>query len=222
MLSNLRQIEHDRALLLAGILHDLRTPLARLRLGVEMGGGDASTRDGMVADIEEMDRIVGQFLEFARGDEYAAVDTVDVNDVVGNVVARYQAAGKDIAFVAGNAPPLALRVTALSRLLSNLIDNAFAYGAAPVAIATRAEGNAVVIDVMDRGPGVAPGEAARMKQPFTRSAPSRSRSDGAAGAGLGLAIVERVARLHGGSFDLLPREGGGTIARATLPIARPA
>ncbi len=220
MLSSLRQIEHDRALLLAGISHDLRTPLARLRLGVEMGGGDAGMRDGMVADIEEMDRIVGQFLEFARGDDFTAVDTVDVNDIVGNVVARYRAAGKDITFAAGDAPPLALRVTALSRLLSNLIDNAFAYGAAPVAIATRAEGNAVVIDVMDRGPGIDAGDAVRMKQPFTRSSASRSRSDGAAGAGLGLAIVERVARLHGGSFDLLPREGGGTMARTVLPVTR--
>ena len=79
MLGNLRQIERDRALLLAGISHDLRTPLARLRLGVEMGGGDGSTRDGMVADIEEMDRIVGQFLEFARGEDGATVEAVDLN-----------------------------------------------------------------------------------------------------------------------------------------------
>jgi two-component system osmolarity sensor histidine kinase EnvZ len=72
--------------------------------------------------------------------------------------------------------------------------------------------------VADRGPGVPPAEVERLKQPFTRAAASRTRADGAPGAGLGLAIVERIARLHGGSFDLLPRDGGGTIARVTLPV----
>jgi len=220
MLGSLRQIEQDRALLLAGISHDLRTPLARLRLGVEMGGTDPAMRDGMVADIEEMDRIVGQFLEFARGDENATVERADLNEVVQSVVARYRAGGRDVAFAPGPLPALALRTTAVSRLVSNLVDNAFAYGRAPVEIATRVEGDAVVVDVMDRGPGVDPRDAARLKQPFTRSGMSRSRSDGAAGAGLGLAIVERVARLHGGAFDLLPRAGGGTVARATFAIER--
>ena len=72
MLANLRQVEHDRALLLAGVSHDLRTPLARLRLGIEIGTHDEQTRAGMVADIEEMDRIIGQFLDFARDDRDVA------------------------------------------------------------------------------------------------------------------------------------------------------
>lgn len=219
MLGSLRQIEHDRALLLAGISHDLRTPLARLRLGVEMGGADPMMRDGMVADIEEMDRIVGQFLEFARGGENASVERADLNDVVRGVVARYRAGGRDVTFTPGELPMLSLRTTAVSRLLSNLVDNAFAYGRPPVEIVTCAVGDTVTVDVMDRGAGVNPADAERMKQPFTRSAMSRSRDDGAAGAGLGLAIVERVARLHGGKFDLLPRAGGGTVARATFGIS---
>jgi two-component system osmolarity sensor histidine kinase EnvZ len=222
MLASLRQIEHDRALLLAGISHDLRTPLARLRLGVEMGGADAAMRDGMVADIEEMDRIVGQFLDFARGDEFAAVELVDLNDIVKSVIARYRAGGRNVVFAPAAVPVLPLRVTAVSRLLSNLIDNAFAYGKPPVEIVTRTAsgGDSAVVDVMDRGAGIDPREVARMKLPFIRSSPARSRDDGAAGAGLGLAIVERVARLHGGTFDLLPREGGGTIARSSFPVAR--
>lgn len=218
MLASLRQIEHDRALLLAGISHDLRTPLARLRLGVEMGGADAAMHDGMVADIEEMDRIVGQFLDFARGDEFAAVELADINDIVKGVVARYRAGGRDIGADLGNLPTLPLRATAVSRLLSNLIDNAFAYGRPPVDIVTRSEGQTVIVDVRDRGAGIDAREVERMKQPFTRSSPARSRDDGAAGAGLGLAIVERVVRLHGGTFDLLPRDGGGTLARATFPV----
>ena len=222
MLASLRQIEHDRALLLAGISHDLRTPLARLRLGVEMGGTEATMRDGMVADIEEMDRIVGQFLDFARGDEYAAVEIADVNDIVKAVVARYRAGGRDIGARLGTLPTLPLRPTAMSRMLSNLIDNAFAYGRPPVEITTRTDNNgaSVVIDVVDHGVGIDAREVERMKQPFTRSSLARSRNDGAAGAGLGLAIVERVARLHGGTFDLLPGKDGGTIARIVLPVAR--
>jgi signal transduction histidine kinase len=119
---------------------------------------------------------------------------------------------------AGGVPRLRLRATALSRLCSNLIDNALAYGAPPVEVTTARVGAGVVIDVADRGPGIAAADGARLKQPFTRATDSRARGDGAAGAGLGLAIVDRIARLHGGSFDLLARDGGGTIARVFLPL----
>ncbi|MEO8847787.1 MAG: ATP-binding protein, partial [Casimicrobiaceae bacterium] len=220
MLASLRQIEHDRALLLAGISHDLRTPLARLRLGVEMGGADAAMRDGMVADIEEMDRIVGQFLDFARGDEFAGVEMASLDDVVDRVIARYRASGREVVTELAADVTLPLRVTAVSRMLSNLVDNAFAYGRPPVEIHTHisADGSEASVDVMDRGGGVDAHEVERMKQPFTRSSIARARNDGAAGAGLGLAIVERVARLHGGTFDLLARDGGGTIARCRFPL----
>ena len=85
MLGNLRQIERDRAVLLAGVSHDLRTPLARLRLGIEMGTRDEATRAGMVADIEEMDRIIGQFLDFARDDAATALEAADLNAIVARV-----------------------------------------------------------------------------------------------------------------------------------------
>jgi two-component system osmolarity sensor histidine kinase EnvZ len=217
MLANLRQIERDRAVLLAGISHDLRTPLARLRLGVELGPAD-EMRTGMVADIEEMDRIIGQFLEFARDDATSELDVRDLDEVVRASVDRYAQLGKDVRFTAGGAGRLPLRPTALSRLCTNLIDNALAYGAPPVEVTTSRRGRVAVLDVADRGAGIAPGDAERLKQPFTRATASRSRADGAAGAGLGLANVDRITRLHGGTFDLVPREGGGTIARVTLPV----
>ena len=217
MLGNLRQIERDRALLLAGVSHDLRTPLARLRLGIEMSAPDDATRAGMVSDIQEMDRVIGQFLDFARDDASAAVEVQDLNAVVAPLVEKYARLGRDVRFHAGALPRLPLRPTAIARLAANLIDNALAYGAPPVEVTTSLREGRVVLDVADRGPGVRPEDVERLKQPFTRADEARTRVDGAAGAGLGLAIVDRIARLHGGTFDLLRRDGGGAIARVTLP-----
>jgi two-component system osmolarity sensor histidine kinase EnvZ len=219
MTANLRQFEQDRALLLAGVSHDLRTPLARLRLGIEMAAQDEPTRAGMVADIEEMDRIIGQFLEFARTDRDAATEPTDAAAIVGACVDRYVRAGRDVRYAAHPAPPVPLRPTAYSRLVSNLIDNALAYGAPPVDVTTTATRGRFVLDVADRGPGIAPDEVERLKQPFTRASAARTDAGGVAGAGLGLAIVDRIARMHGGTLELLPRDGGGTLARVAIPLA---
>jgi two-component system osmolarity sensor histidine kinase EnvZ len=219
MLGNLRRIERDRAVLLAGVSHDLRTPLARLRLGIEMGNLDPATHAGMVADIEEMDRIIGQFLDFARDDAATALQPADLNAIVAACVDRYAQAGQPVTFAPSKIPQLPLKPTAISRLVANLIDNALAYGAPPVQLVTALSGDRVWLDVADRGPGIPPDQVERLKQPFTRASAARAREDGAAGAGLGLAIVDRIARLHGGTFDLSQRDGGGTVARVALPIS---
>jgi two-component system osmolarity sensor histidine kinase EnvZ len=109
----------------------------------------------------------------------------------------------------------ALRRMGIKRLISNLVDNALAYGEKDVRIDTRSEGGKLILEVLDRGPGIPPQEVERLKQPFTRLEESRS---GKCGSGLGLAIVDRIARHHGGSFELLPRDGGGLIARVSLPL----
>ena len=219
MLGNLRQIERDRTILLAGVSHDLRTPLARLRLGIELGGTEASARAGMVADIEEMDRIIGQFLDFARDDVAAAAEPIDINRELAKCVERYAQAGRDVRLQPG--PPALVRIkpTAVTRVVSNLIDNGLAYGRPPLEVTTMQRDGATVVDVADRGTGIERADVERLKQPFTRAGAARAREDGAAGAGLGLAIVDRIARLHGGSFDLIPRAGGGTIARVIFPTA---
>jgi two-component system, OmpR family, osmolarity sensor histidine kinase EnvZ len=222
MLANLRQIERDRALLLAGVSHDLRTPLARLRLGIEMTQADEATREGMVSDIEEMDRIIGQFLDFARVESAAAGEPIDVNRELAAGVERYVRGGHDVRFAPGALAYVRMKPAALSRIASNLVDNALAYGQPPVDVSATVRNGDVVLDVADRGPGIPPGDAERLKQPFTRADAARARADGAAGAGLGLAIVDRIARLHGGALELLPREGGGTIARVRLPRVAPA
>jgi len=213
MLDKLRRADEDRALLLAGVSHDLRTPLARLRLGIEVSAQDAATHEGMISDIAEMDKIIGQFLEFARDDREAPLEMRELNDIVAAAVERYRKAGNEVRFSRGELPPQPLRSTAVSRMIANLIDNALRYGAPPVDVVTRADGRSAVLEVADRGPGIAADQVERLKRPFTRGEPART---GGAGAGLGLAIVERIARLHGATFELLPREGGGTCARVTF------
>jgi two-component system osmolarity sensor histidine kinase EnvZ len=219
MLGNLRRIERDRAILLAGVSHDLRTPLARLRLGIELRDADDATRAGMVADIEEMDRIIDQFLDFARDEAAAATEPIDIDPTLAACIERYARSDRDVRWQGGASARVRIKPAALSRIANNLIDNALAYARSPVDVSTTRCGNAVAIDVSDRGPGIPAGDVERLKQPFTRTGEARTRVDGAAGAGLGLAIVDRIARLHGGGFDLLSREGGGTIARVTLPAA---
>ncbi len=217
MLRNLHQLEQDRALLLAGVSHDLRTPLARLRLGLEMAVRDEPAKRGMTDDIEEMDRVIGQFLDFARTEREAMIERADPNAVVAAAVERYGRAGKTVAFRPGAVAPIPLRTTAFARLVGNLIDNALAYGAPPVEVSTTTVPGRFVLDVADRGPGIPPDQVERLKQPFTRASPARANAVGIPGAGLGLAIVERISRLHGGTFSLLPREGGGTVAHVELP-----
>jgi two-component system osmolarity sensor histidine kinase EnvZ len=216
MLTNLKQAEEDRALLLAGVSHDLRTPLARLRLGIEVGMRDEGEREGMVTDIEEMDRIIGQFLDFARGDRDAVTELRELNEIITPLVERFRRGGRAIAFDAGDLPPLPLRATAMSRLVGNLIDNALRYSKGPVEISTKRVGASIVLEIADRGPGIPADQVDHLKRPFIRG--DAARTD-ATGAGLGLAIVERIARMHGATFDLVPRAGGGTLARVTLPTA---
>ena len=215
MSGDLARLDADRALILAGVSHDLRTPLSRLRLGLEMSGADAQLRDGMTADIEEMDRIINQFLDFARTDGGEALQHADLAAVAAEVAEHYRRHGRSVATELPNVPELPLQAMAMRRVLLNLIDNALRYGGKEVSVAVRAENGAAVLDVADRGPGIPAAEVERLKQPFTRLEVARSDKGG---AGLGLAIVERVVRAHRGSFELLAREGGGLIARIRLPL----
>jgi len=217
MMSNLSQMEQDRAVLLAGVSHDLRTPLARLRLGIEVATADERARQGMVEDIDEMDRIISQFLDFARPGGDCSVEVCDPGEIVATVAARHQRAGRDVRFAREELPTVALRATAFERMIGNLVDNALRHGAPPVELAVRAAGGTLTVEVADHGSGIRAENVDYLKRPFTRGDPARG---GAPGAGLGLAIVERIARMHGGTLDLLPRAGGGTLARVTIPLAR--
>ena len=212
MAGDLAAMERERITVLAGISHDLRTPLSRLRLAIEMSGTDQATAEGMSTDVEEIDQVIGQFLAFARGEDEPFVDG-DLNALISELIESYRKRERAIAFAPGKLSNLRFAPLAVRRAVSNLIDNALLYGRSAVEVRTRRDGRQVLIEVMDRGPGVPAGEAERLKRPFTRLDEARS---GSGGAGLGLAIVDRIARAHGGRLELAARPGGGLAARLEL------
>jgi two-component system osmolarity sensor histidine kinase EnvZ len=220
MSADLAQIDQDRALILAGISHDLRTPLTRLRMGIEMSA-DEELREGMTADVEEMDKTIGQFLDFARSEGGEAPLEVDVAALLAEIAAQYRRRGFKVelagadAGAATSANFLRARPQALRRAVNNLVDNALRYAGSdqPVELALSAAGDELLIEVSDRGPGIPPQDVERIKRPFARLDAARSN---AVGAGLGLAIVERIARSHNGRLELLARAGGGLCARLAV------
>jgi two-component system osmolarity sensor histidine kinase EnvZ len=220
MRRDLERVERERATFLAGVSHDLRTPLSRLRLGVEMLPADPATRSDIERDIADISGVVDQFMDFARDEGTEILEPTDLNRYVEAIADRARRAGADITLELGVSFVAPIRRQAFKRLLNNLIDNAVKHAKTAITIrlqpiAYSAPGTCGVfsISVLDRGQGIALDQVERLKQPFTRLDSSRT---GASGAGLGLAIVERIAKIHNATFELLPREGGGTEARVTF------
>ncbi|MDO8811470.1 MAG: ATP-binding protein [Gallionella sp.] len=212
MSADLAANERERALVLAGISHDLRTPLARVRLAAELSA-DKSLRDGLAADVEQMDEVIRQFLDYARLDESEAAVATDVQALAQEVAQQFAAQAKSLTLDFQPLPPLAVRPLLLKRALSNLLDNAVKYGGGEITVRLWQDGNNVLLAVEDRGTGIPAAQREAAKRPFIRL--ENARSD-ATGSGLGLAIVERAARLHGGELYLEDRAGGGLAAELVL------
>ena len=213
--ASLAQTERERALMLAGVSHDLRTPLAKLRLGVEIlaDRSEPELTASMNRSIAEMDAIVGQFLDFARGDEAQPMAEGDLDAIVGAIARGCADHGQALALALGAPPRVRMREQAMTRCVTNLVENAFRHGGAPVGIRTGGDHDSVWVEVTDCGDGIAASDAEALKQPFRRAHSARS---GAAGAGLGLAIVDRLVRAQGGRFELLANAPRGLRARITL------
>jgi len=217
MNEDLRRTSKERATFLAGVSHDLRTPLARLRLDLEMLEGkiDGDVQRDMVADVGDMNAIIDQFIDFTRGEAAEPAVQTDLGALVRGCLERTARSSGPVPAQIDAMPPMALRPLAMQRLVDNLLSNAMRHGGGEVSVRLARTLGPVTLSVLDRGPGIASGEVERLKQPFTRRDDSRS---GASGAGLGLAIASRVAALHGARLDLLPRGGGGLEARVTFPL----
>lgn len=217
MAADLQRHERDRSEVLAGISHDLRTPLTRLRLEAELSVNDDAAREGIVADIEQMEAVISQFMDYARSDSGEAPVLSNLGSLLGAICERQAHLGRPLAQEIAELPEMPLRTKALMRAINNLIDNAWKYGGGAISLKAFTVDGEIRVEIADHGPGIPESEAERMKRPFTRL--ENARTD-ATGTGLGLAIVERVARLHGGRLELLPNPEGGLIARLVLkPMA---
>jgi two-component system osmolarity sensor histidine kinase EnvZ len=225
MTRRLAKIEEDRAIMLAGISHDLRTPLARLRLETELSVTDVEARANMAADIAQLDAIIGKFLDYARPDK-VNLNTVALRDVMETCLFSM----RNRADMRINLEmPEGLRVLAdeveLGRIITNLLENAGRYGKsvdtgiAVVDIAAKAHEHWVMIRVRDHGLGVSDEQLSNLTKPFYRGEAARTAANG---AGLGLAIVDKTCARMGGTFVLSNASSGGLCANIKLQQAPPA
>ncbi|MEO6352506.1 MAG: ATP-binding protein [Oxalobacteraceae bacterium] len=206
MISDLNQIESDRAIILAGISHDLRTPITRMQLEIEMAPLSAEARQGMSDDIAQMDAIIGQFLDYARPVDANSFSTVDLSALLRDCArdaerlpdASITTAITDRMQVSGNQ-------TDLKRVINNLIENARRYGKtagtdrAEINIRSTIENGKSILEIADQGAGIPDADIDRLMRPFTRLDTARGQANG---AGLGLAIVQRIVKHHGGQLQL--------------------
>lgn len=216
MSRDLQQLDADRALILAGVSHDLRTPLARLRLGVEMSGAPEADADAMVSDIEDMDRIIGQFLEFSKQDSSETLEPLSLDELASELITLYARRGQELTLDCAGPTFALARPQVLRRAVTNLIENAFRYAGHSPELRVATRDGFPTIAVLDRGPGIPASEVERVKRPFTRLESARSNTKG---SGLGLAIVDRIVRGMQGQFFLNAREGRGLEALIILQAA---
>ena len=215
MAERLAKIEAERALMLAGISHDLRTPLARLRLETELSVSDPQTRELMVADIEQLDDIIDKFLDYARP-EPTDLGPVLLSGVISRCITPWRNNARlQITVDVGEDLQIQAEPVELGRVLSNLLENARRYGQSPadgitrVEIVARVHDGWVLLRVRDQGPGVSDETLKNLTQPFFRGDAARTA---ATGSGLGLAIVERSVQRMGGTFSVFNNSAGGLMA----------
>jgi two-component system, OmpR family, osmolarity sensor histidine kinase EnvZ len=220
MAERLERDDAERRVMLAGLPHDLRAPLSRAKLRLEMmDDGESSPKQGLQRDLTEVERIADQFVAYLRGLDHdkSGFRAIQVHELVRERGLVWRESGHDITITRADPQTLDADADALVRAVDNLIGNAFAHGGSPVSIEGVADaGDATYrIVVRDHGPGIAPDQREEALQPFTRLDTAR----GASGhCGLGLAVSQSIARLHGGHIALDEAEGGGLAAAIVLPL----
>ena len=208
---------NEKDVMLGAIGHDLKTPLAALRVRIE-SVEDPVERQRMAATIEDITRTLDDILSLARvGRPTDPLETTDLTALVSSVVEEFEDMGEPVTFEPGQRIALPLRATWLRRALRNLIGNALRYGR-KANVSLERQGSEAVIRVEDEGPGIPQTELARMVEPFARGEGSRNRATG--GAGLGLAIARAIAEQHGGHLVLANRVQGGLRVELRLPTKR--
>ena len=214
MIYTLDQTERERRIMLAGISHDLRTPLTRIRLSAEMMSDDDFLKEGLIYDVEDMDAILNQFISYMRDGSDEEPQDTDINMLLQELVIQFKPL--DIRFTAQELPIIQARSLSLKRLIGNLINNAKRYGAEPIEISAQVENNQLLISVADHGEGIPPDQIEDLMQPFVRGNDARTIQ----GSGLGLAIVKRIVDIHNGQILIQNREQGGLEAIISLPLSK--
>ncbi|TMO77103.1 two-component system sensor histidine kinase EnvZ [Pseudoalteromonas aurantia] len=218
MSKGIAELESDRRLLMAGVSHDLRTPLTRIRLATEMMSDDEDyLKEGIIDDIEDMNAIIDQFIEYLRHHNSSEMMLEDINTVVEDVVNVEQKHQRTIQLsTQASLPSVLLNTVALKRVLTNMIENAIRYSDGAISVSTEfsKEHSSVLIKVQDRGPGIPESELETVFEPFKQGDQAR----GSEGSGLGLAIIKRIVTTHGGTVRLRNRKQGGLSAEVLLPV----
>ena len=213
MQERIRRFLQQRTEMLAGVSHDLRTPLTRLRLALAMLPADRELNDdvaAMSADVEEMERLIESYLSFARGEGIEQARPTDLAVVLEEVAAGARRAGAEVQVQAPPALVLPLRADAVRRALTNLVDNARRHARRIALGAMRQDERVVQVTVDDDGPGIPPEARESLFRPFASGA--------AGGTGLGLTIARDIVRAHGGDIVLEDSPLGGLRARVQLPV----
>lgn len=218
MEGQIRQLIENRTTLLAGISHDLRTPLARMRLELELLRHDDNDElvDELHDDIEEMEKLIGQTLLLARGLSGEEESSIDINALLHGIAQQFTGPTQQIRFRPMPHCVITGRANALKRVITNLVENAVNYGGGkPVDITCERSGTTSIVRVTDQGPGIPPGEQKTIFEPFHRLEGSRNRATG--GSGLGLAIVDQLCRANGWQVEVASPAAGGAVFSVHLP-----
>lgn len=217
MSKGIQELEEDRALLMAGISHDLRTPLTRIRLATEMmSPEDSYLAEGIISDTEECNEIISQFMDYLKPVSSQTFEAVYLNDIARDVASAEGGYELEIETqMEESIKPALGNPIAIKRAVTNLVVNAVRYGNGWVKVSTgmTADKKLVWVTVEDNGPGIKPNQIGKLFEPFTRGDTAR----GSEGTGLGLAIVKRIVSQHSGSVVMRNRSEGGLIAQISFP-----
>jgi len=211
MRARIKRYIHQRTEMLAGVSHDLRTPLTRMKLAIAMLP-EGDDRDALEADAREMEKMLEGYLDFVRNTQDADQNLVDLNALAQDLRGEARRLGRDLAVLMEEELSLQANEVSLKRALNNLIDNAYTH-ADDVTLTGKRTNSSLVLAVEDNGPGIPAADRDRALQPFSRLDPSRSQS----GTGLGLAIVADIVRRHGGKLELGDSPTGGLKVTLVLP-----
>ena len=213
MIYTLEQTERDRQIMLAGISHDLRTPLTRIRLSAEMMSDDDFLKEGLIYDVDDMDAILSQFISYMRDGSDEELQDTNINALLQELIIQFKPL--DIQFTPQELPVITARSLSLKRLIGNLINNSKRYGAEPIELSAFVEDEHIKICVADNGEGIPEDQIEGLMQPFVRGDAARTVQ----GSGLGLAIVKRIVDIHQGELLISNRPEGGLQAIISLPTS---